>query len=281
MKIKSLLTMMFVLCACAACNDDKNEETPLNQVVAGKYDGYTKAVAQYFPAGQYADKQSITLTPNDNGTVNIAYTSESFGEFSISNATVELKNDAYLVKGDGKTTMGMNGGTPKEYDCTFEGTISKDKKTSALEFNVPAVMNGLTVTFTQGEAPAAVMAAGSYKGYTKAVAQYFPNGQYAADQTIKVTANEDGTVNVTYTSTSFGEFTINNATVKSENNVYTINGEGKSVMGMEGKEPKEYACTLKGTIDAAKATPTFEISVPAVMNGLTITFATGDVPEIK
>lgn len=34
MKIKSLLTMMFVLCACAACNDDKNEETPLNQVVA-------------------------------------------------------------------------------------------------------------------------------------------------------------------------------------------------------------------------------------------------------
>ena len=52
MKIKSLLTMMFVLCACAACNDDKNEETPLNQVVAGKYDGYTKAVAQYFPAGQ-------------------------------------------------------------------------------------------------------------------------------------------------------------------------------------------------------------------------------------
>ena len=102
MKIKSLLTMMFVLCACAACNDDKNEETPLNQVVAGKYDGYTKAVAQYFPAGQYADKQSITLTPNDNGTVNIAYTSESFGEFSISNVTVELKNDAYLVKGDGK-----------------------------------------------------------------------------------------------------------------------------------------------------------------------------------
>lgn len=50
---------------------------------------------------------------------------------------------------------------------------------------------------------------------------------------------------------------------------------------MEGKEPKEYACTLKGTIDAAKAPPTFEISVPAVMNGLTITFATGDVPENK
>ena len=42
MKIKSLLTMMFVLCACAACNDDKNEETPLNQVVAGKYEDTPK-----------------------------------------------------------------------------------------------------------------------------------------------------------------------------------------------------------------------------------------------
>ena len=110
----------------------------------------------------------------------------------------------------------------KEYDCTFEGTISKDKKTSALEFNVPAVMNGLTVTFTQGEAPAAVMAAGSYKGYTKAVAQYFPNGQYAADQTIKVTANEDGTVNVTYTSTSFGEFTIKQCNCKIREQTHTL-----------------------------------------------------------
>ena len=91
-----------MLCACAACNDDKNEETPLNQVVAGKYDGYTKAVAQYFPLGQYADKQSITLTPNDNGTVNIAYTSESFGEFSISNATVELKMTRTSLKETGK-----------------------------------------------------------------------------------------------------------------------------------------------------------------------------------
>ena len=128
MKIKSLLTMMFVLCACAACNDDKNEETPLNQVVAGKYDRYTKAVAQYFPAGQYADKQSITLTPNDNGTVNIAYTSESFGEFSISNATVELKNDAYLVKGDGKTTMGMNEAPLKNMIAHLKEQSAKTRK---------------------------------------------------------------------------------------------------------------------------------------------------------
>ena len=46
MKIKSLLTMMFVLCACAACNDDKNEETPLNQVVAGKRRGWLPKYGQ-------------------------------------------------------------------------------------------------------------------------------------------------------------------------------------------------------------------------------------------
>lgn len=33
MRIKNLLTMMFVLCACAACNDDKNEETDRKSVV--------------------------------------------------------------------------------------------------------------------------------------------------------------------------------------------------------------------------------------------------------
>ena len=97
MRIKNLLTMMFVLCACAACNDDKNEETPLNQVVAGKYDGYTKAVAQYFPAGQYADKQSITLTANEDGTVNVTYTSDSFGEFTINNATVKSESNTYTL----------------------------------------------------------------------------------------------------------------------------------------------------------------------------------------
>ena len=281
MRIKNLLTMMFVLCACAACNDDKNEETPLNQVVAGKYDGYTKAVAQYFPAGQYADKQSITLTANEDGTVNVTYTSDSFGEFTINNATVKSESNTYTLSGKGETVMAMAGKDPKTYDCTLKGTIDAAKAAPSFEISVPAVMGGLTITFTQGEAPAAAMVAGSYAGYTKAVAQYFPNGEYAADQTIKVTANEDGTVNVTYTSDSFGEFTINNATVKSESNAYTLSGEGETVMAMAGKDPKTYDCTLKGTIDAAKAAPSFEISVPAVMGGLTITFAKGDVPANK
>ncbi|MFR6236912.1 MAG: hypothetical protein ACLULL_06100 [Parabacteroides distasonis] len=100
----------------------------------------------------------------------------------------------------------------------------------------------------------------------------------------KRTANEDGICKrVDTLRLQPGEFTINNATVKSENNAYTANRRRKKpqrawkAKNLQGVWPAPWG---KGTIDAAKATPTFEISVPAVMKfGLTITFATGDVPE--
>ena len=125
----------------------------------------------------------------------------------------------------------------------------------------------------------ATLAAGTYQGYTKAVAQYFPNGQFADDQSVTIKANEDQTVNVAYISTTFGTFTIENATVSFANDSYTIKGEGKTVMGMEGQSSKEYACELSATIDKAKTNPSFVFTVPAVMGGLTITFAPGNAPS--
>lgn len=120
--------------------------------------------------------------------------------------------------------------------------------------------------------------AGTYNGYTKAVAQYFPNGQYASEQQITITANEDGTAHISYISSSFGTFTIENATVISTDNVnYTFTGSGKTIMGMEESTKKEYVCTITGTINSSKV-PSFVFTVPAVMNGLTITFAPGDAP---
>ena len=42
-----------------------------------------------------------------------------------------------------------------EYDCTLSGTLSADKKTYSVTFNLPGVMGGLTIAFAEGEAPAA------------------------------------------------------------------------------------------------------------------------------
>ena len=152
MKIKILLAVLLVVCACTACSDDKNEDAPLNQAVAGKYEGYTKAVAQYFPNGQYANTQSVILTANDDETVKVSYTSDSFGEFIVNNATIEQKDGSYTMKGEGTTVIGM-GESKKEYAFTFEGNIDKAKETPVFVFTVPAVMGGMTITFAKGNVP--------------------------------------------------------------------------------------------------------------------------------
>lgn len=280
MKLKNFLGMMVIALCAVACSDDddnKKEIIPANEV-AGTYNGYTKAVAQYFPNGQYAVTQTLKVEANADETVNVSYTSNSFGTFSIKNATVKVENSVYTITGTGTTVMGMDEASQKEYECTFEATVDAAKSNSSFKFKVAAVMGGLEIDFIQGDAPAKAIVAGSYQGYTKAVAQYFPNGQYANDQTVKIDAGSDETVTVSYTSDSFGTFSIKNATVKLENSVYTITGTGTTVMGMDEASKKEYECELEATIDAAKANPSFIFKVPSVMGGLTITFATGDAP---
>lgn len=49
--------------------------------------------------------------------------------------------------------MGMGGQAPKDYECIFQGKISKDGKTYGLSFTMPAVMGGTTVTLKNGTAP--------------------------------------------------------------------------------------------------------------------------------
>lgn len=153
MKIKNLLAVLLVACACAACSDDKNEDAHLNQAVAGKYEGYTKAVAQYFPNGQYAADQTITITANEDETFNLSYTSDSFGTFTVNNATVKTENGKYLLEGKGSTLMGMSGKEPTEYQCTLTAEIDAAKEEPSFVFTIPAVMGGMTITFAKGDVP--------------------------------------------------------------------------------------------------------------------------------
>lgn len=153
MKIKNLLAVLLVACALGACNDDKNEDTPASQVVAGKYEGHTKAVFAYMPQGQYAANQTITVTANEDETCAIAYTSDSFGTFTIPNATVTLKDGAYVIDGEGTTSMSMSGKEPTEYYCSLKANIDAAKEAPSFVFTIPAVMGGLTVTFAKGDVP--------------------------------------------------------------------------------------------------------------------------------
>lgn len=128
-------------------------EVPVSKLLAGSYEGWTEASCAYFE-GMQATDQTLSLTANADDTFTLAYTSDSWGEFSFESLSVTSANGIYTLSGKGVTMMGMDGNV-SEYPCTVTGSIDANKENVSFTFTVPGVMGGLTITFTQGEAPAA------------------------------------------------------------------------------------------------------------------------------
>lgn len=263
----------------ASCSDDDNNgNESINPAVnvAGTYAGYSEAAFQYTDTPLVSADESLTIqTDADNTTATITYTSSSFGEFTISGTEVTYANGTYTLSGEGSTMMGMSGNI-SEYECTLKGTLNEAKNEGTFTFNVPAVMGGMNITFILGEVPVSKLLAGSYEGWTEASCAYF-EGMQATDQTLSLTANADDTFTLAYTSDSWGEFSFENLSVTSANGIYTLSGEGVTMMGMDGNV-SEYPCTVTGSINANKENVSFTFTVPGVMGGLTITFTQGEAP---
>lgn len=119
---------------------------------------------------------------------------------------------------------------------------------------------------------------GNHKGYTVADFQYTEIPMITPNENIVITANADGTCNVSFTSEQWGVFTISKAQVVAKGDKYTISGSGKTVMGMSEKSKKEYDCDIEGVVSKDKKNITFVFDVPKVMGGLKITFNIGDAP---
>lgn len=115
----------------------------------------------------------------------------------------------------------------------------------------------------------------SYSGYTVTSSAYFQN-MVTPSQTVTVASSGLNTVNVNYSSTTLGTFTITDATVSLVSGEYLISGKGKSVMGMHGSSSSEYDCTFTGKVVDGEASFTF--TCPAVMGGMTIQFEQGEIP---
>jgi len=153
-KAVQYLLMLTCICGVFACSDDEDTTAPSVNDIAGTYTGWSKMVMAYAPNGLNYDGQSITITANEDGTGNVAYSSTDLGEATISNVTVTKDGDSYKLAGEGTMLMGMSG-TKKEYPCQLSGTISADKKTYSIVFTLPSVVYGTTITFANGSAPAA------------------------------------------------------------------------------------------------------------------------------
>lgn len=274
MKIKSVLMMLSAAVFMMACDKDENGSKTVD--FAGSYNGYTLASCNYFQNMISAD-ETVVITENTDGTATVSFTSATWGEFTITDAQASINGNVCSLSGSGQTQMGM-GGSTSAYDCTFTAEI-KSQTDARMEFSIPAVMGGMTLTFQTGEAPADLLLAGTYEGYTDADCAMFQD-RYTDGESVKLTANGDGSVKVVFESASWGTFTVESATVTREGGEYLFTGSGSVAMGM-GESTSNYDFTLSGRTNAAKDDFSIAFNVPAVMGGLTITLLPGTAPATE
>lgn len=274
MKIKSVLMMLSVASIMMAC--DKEDSGSKTVDFAGSYKGYTLASCNYFQNMISAD-ETVVITKNTDGSASVSFTSATWGTFTITDAQASISGNVCSLSGSGQTQMGM-GGSTSAYDCTFTAEI-KSQTDARMEFSIPAVMGGMTLTFQTGDAPADLLLAGTYEGYTDADCSYFQD-RYTDDENVKLTANGDGTLKVVFESASWGTFTVESATATKEGEEYVFTGSGSVAMGM-GESTSNYDFTLSGRTNAAKDNFSIAFNVPAVMGGLTITLLPGTAPATE
>ena len=274
MKIKSVLMMLSAAVFMMACDKDENGSKTVD--FAGRYNGYTLASCNYFQNMISAD-ETVVITENTDGTATVSFTSATWGEFTITDAQATVNGDLCTLSGSGQTQMGM-GGSTSAYDCTFTAEI-KSQTDARMEFSIPAVMGGMTLTFQTGDAPADLLLAGTYEGYTDADCAMFQD-RYTDGESVKLTANGDGSVKVVFESASWGTFTVESATATKEGEEYVFTGSGSVAMGM-GESTSNYDFTLSGRTNAAKDDFSIAFNVPAVMGGLTITLLPGTAPATE
>lgn len=274
MKIKSVLMMLSAAVFMMACDKDENGSKTVD--FAGSYNGYTLASCNYFQ-NMISPDETVVITKNTDGSASVSFTSATWGTFTITDAQASISGNVCSLSGSGQTQMGM-GGSTSAYDCTFTAEI-KSQTDARMEFSIPAVMGGMTLTFQTGDAPADLLLAGTYEGYTDADCAMFQD-RYTDGESVKLTANGDGSVKVVFESASWGTFTVESATATKEGEEYVFTGSGSVAMGM-GESTSNYDFTLSGRTNAAKDDFSIAFNVPAVMGGLTITLLPGTAPTTE
>ena len=124
--------------------------------------------------------------------------------------------DNHVINGTGKIKIAnpRAGGAVEEYDATMSGSMRE------IKISVPSLMGGTDITWHYAEASAASKVAGNYTGTTSLKVGGVFGPFTSATVEYKVTANEDGSINVTaseekYTGvTVAGNLTLGTYTVK-------------------------------------------------------------------
>lgn len=142
-----------------------------------------------------------------------------FAEFSDTQwgtGSFVITMNKHAINGTGKMKIAnpRAGGAVEEYDATMSGSMTE------IKISIPSLMGGTDITWHYAEASAASKVAGNYTGTTSLKVGDSFGPFTSATVGYKITANEDGTINVTaseenYTGvTMMGNLTLGTYTVK-------------------------------------------------------------------
>ena len=170
------------------------------------YKGYITVTNSMFQNKYFGDKAEIRVLKTGEKYL-CRFVDPQWGDGLFS-----LDMQGQNISGTGKIKIASPGGSAKEYEASYKGTMRN------VVFTIPALMGGTTINWTYGPAPTTLGIAGEYKG-TDVVKVGSAFGPFnVTDAVYKVVANADGTINVTvpeeqYNGTPMGDLTLGSFTI--------------------------------------------------------------------
>lgn len=261
---------LLALCAClAACGDDDDDESvSYAYVLEGTHSGYSTVDFTYIDNPYVYASESLTLTATSSTTVSVSYTNDTWGTYEADDVTVSKSGSSYVLSGEGTASISGHSGS-STYDFTLSGTANSSGEITSMEFTM-TFMGGTTITFVEGDAPAAYIIDGEY--ICDGVASFIYGSLSYEGDTVTVTAVSETTVDVTYTNEDWGEFSLSDLSVtENSDGSYSLSGEGEADLSSHSGSTSGYAYTFEATISSDCSDYTFTFDLPSVMSGTTIT----------
>lgn len=206
--IKFLALMLVALVGMTACNDDDNEgdgnNTPKPININQK--GYIFVSSNYFQDMYYGNNATLKIYPAEENQYNVEFHDPQWGDVTFENVTLRPQ-----LSGTGTLSMNYRG-KDGSYEAILSGTMMMPI------ISMPSVMGGTTITFYAGTAPVACQLEGKHNGINSVMVgdSY---GPYDINATYSISANPDGTLNLTIPEysiegTPIGDITVGKSVIK-------------------------------------------------------------------
>ena len=185
-------------------------ETPSQPKLIHEFAGYLTVKNKMINNVRYDNGAKIKVL-QDGGKFLAEFSDTQWGTGSF---VITMANHAINGTGKMKIANPRAGGAAEEYDATMSGSMTE------IKISIPSLMGGTDITWHYAEASAASKVAGNYIGTTALKVGDSFGPFTSATVGYKITANEDGTINVTaseenYTGvTMMGNLTLGTYTVK-------------------------------------------------------------------